>query len=98
RNKPDLESMSMVDLYNNLKVYEPKVKRMSNSSSNTQNMAFMSSSNNNSTNDAVNTAHGVSTASTQVNTANIDSLSDAVICAFLAIQPTSPQLATEDMQ
>ncbi|GJS96201.1 hypothetical protein Tco_0803169 [Tanacetum coccineum] len=60
-------------------VYEPKVKGMSSSSSNTQNMAFMSSSNNNSTNDVVNTAHGVSTASTQVNTANIDSLSDAVI-------------------
>ncbi|GKE53271.1 hypothetical protein Tco_1488427, partial [Tanacetum coccineum] len=68
-------------LYNNLKVYEPEVKGMSNSSSSTQNIAFMSSSNNNtsSTNEAVNIAHGVSTASTHVNAANstyIDNLSD----------------------
>ncbi|GKB94226.1 hypothetical protein Tco_0980363 [Tanacetum coccineum] len=81
RNKADLDTMSMDDLYNNLKVYEPEVKGMSSSSSSTQNMAFVSSSNNNtsSTNEAVNTAHGVSTASTQVNAANstnIDNLSD----------------------
>ncbi|GJX91707.1 hypothetical protein Tco_0345033 [Tanacetum coccineum] len=89
RNKVDLDTMSMDDLYNNLKVYEPEVKGMSSSSSSTQNMAFVSSSNNNtsSTNEVVNTAHRVSTASTQVNAANstnIDNLSDAVICAFLA--------------
>ncbi|GKA91532.1 ribonuclease H-like domain-containing protein [Tanacetum coccineum] len=47
RNKADLETMSMDDLYNNLKVYEPDVKGMSSSSSSTQNMAFVSSSNNN---------------------------------------------------
>ncbi|GKA93384.1 hypothetical protein Tco_0815370 [Tanacetum coccineum] len=40
RNKADLDTMSMDDLYNNLKVYEPEVKRMSSSSSSTQNMAF----------------------------------------------------------
>nr|GEZ93844.1 hypothetical protein [Tanacetum cinerariifolium] len=39
----------------------------------------------------VNTANGVSTA-THVNTANIDNLTDAVIYAFLASQPSSPQL------
>ncbi|GJX19471.1 hypothetical protein Tco_0222148 [Tanacetum coccineum] len=103
QNKADLDTMSMKDLYNNLKVYEPKVKGMSSSSSSTQNMAFVSSSNNNtsSTNEAVNTAHGVSTASTQVNAANstnIDNLSDAVICAFFASQPNSPQLIHEDLQ
>ncbi|GJZ72608.1 ribonuclease H-like domain-containing protein [Tanacetum coccineum] len=84
RNKANLETMSMDDLYNNLKVYEPKVNGMSSSSSSTQNMAFVSSSNNNtsSTNEAVNTAHGVFTANIQVNAANftnIDNLSDAVI-------------------
>ncbi|GJZ00216.1 hypothetical protein Tco_0517645 [Tanacetum coccineum] len=47
RNKADLDTMSMDDLYNNLKVYKPKVKWMSSSSSSTQNMAFVSSSNNN---------------------------------------------------
>ncbi|GJZ94916.1 ribonuclease H-like domain-containing protein [Tanacetum coccineum] len=97
RNKADLDTMSIDDLYNNLKVYEPEVKGISSSSSSTQNMAFVSSSNNNtnSTNDAVNTAHGVSTASTQVNVANstnIDNLSDAVIWAFFASKPSSPQL------
>nr|GEU62768.1 ribonuclease H-like domain-containing protein [Tanacetum cinerariifolium] len=46
----------------------------------------------------VNTANGISTAGTQVNTANIDNLSDAVICAFLASQPSSPQLVNEDLE
>ncbi|GKE18899.1 hypothetical protein Tco_1426476 [Tanacetum coccineum] len=60
RNKANLDTMSMDDLYKNLKVYEPEVKGMSSSSSSIQNMAFVSSSNNNtsSTNEAVNTAHG----------------------------------------
>ncbi|GKA10167.1 hypothetical protein Tco_0689600 [Tanacetum coccineum] len=103
RNKADLDTMGMDDLYNNLKVYEPEVKGISSSSSSTQNMAFVSSSNNNtsSSNEAVNAAHGVTTASTQVNTAystNIDNLSDAVICSFFASQPNSPQLAHEDLQ
>ncbi|GKD77701.1 plastid delta12-fatty acid acetylenase [Tanacetum coccineum] len=103
RNKPDLDTMSMDDLYNNLKVYKPEVKGMSSSSSTTQNMAFVSSSNNNTNkiNEAVNTPHGVSTASTQVNAANftnIDNLSDAVICSFFASQPNGPQLAHEDLQ
>ncbi|GJS77540.1 ribonuclease H-like domain-containing protein [Tanacetum coccineum] len=107
RNKSELETMSMDDLYNNLKVYEPEVKGMSSSSSSTQNMAFVSSSNNNSgsnnevvnTAQTVNTAYGVSTAITQVNTANslnVDNLSDAVI--YAASQPNSPQLVTKDLQ
>nr|GEU94436.1 ribonuclease H-like domain-containing protein [Tanacetum cinerariifolium] len=80
RNKVDLDTMTMDDLYNNLKVYEPEIKGMSSSSSSTQNKAFVSFSNNNtsSTNREVNTAHEVSTASTQVNAAysiNIDNLS-----------------------
>ncbi|GKB43938.1 hypothetical protein Tco_0888880 [Tanacetum coccineum] len=71
RNKVYLDTMSMDDLYNNLKVYEPKVKGISSSSSSTQNMDFVSSSNNNtnSSNEAVNAAHEVTTTSTQVNTA-----------------------------
>nr|GEZ80844.1 hypothetical protein [Tanacetum cinerariifolium] len=50
---------------------------------------------------AINTANGVSTASTQVNAAfftNIDNLSDGDICALLASQPNSPQLAHEDLK
>ncbi|GKA34295.1 hypothetical protein Tco_0720724 [Tanacetum coccineum] len=64
RNKPGLETMSMDDLYNNLKVYEPEVKGTSSSNTSTQNMAFVSSNNSGSTNEAVNTAHGVSAVST----------------------------------
>ncbi|GKD95450.1 hypothetical protein Tco_1375287, partial [Tanacetum coccineum] len=55
RNKANLDTMSMYDLYKNLKVFEPEVKGMSSLSSSTQNMAVVSSSNNNtsSTNEAV---------------------------------------------
>nr|GEY40960.1 hypothetical protein [Tanacetum cinerariifolium] len=104
KNRFDLDTISMNDLYNNLKVYEPKVKRMSSSNSSIQNMDFVSSSNTNSTDEAinitqpVNTTLGVSTSGTQVNTANIDNLSDVVICAFLASQPSSPQLVNEDLE
>ncbi|GJS01791.1 ribonuclease H-like domain-containing protein [Tanacetum coccineum] len=101
RNRPELETMSMDDLYNNLKVYEPEVKGTSSSSTSTQNMAFVSSNNSDSTNEAVNTAHGVSAASTQVSAANftnVDNLSDVVICAFFSSKPNNPQLTNEDLQ
>nr|GEX80921.1 hypothetical protein [Tanacetum cinerariifolium] len=108
-NKADLDTMSIYDLYNNLKLYELEVKGMSSSSSSTQNMAFVSSSNNKTSNtngavntaQAVNTAHEVSTTSTQVNAAysiKIDNLSDAVIFSFFASQPNSPQLVHEDLE
>ncbi|GJX16426.1 hypothetical protein Tco_0217258 [Tanacetum coccineum] len=87
RNKPEIDTLSLDDLYNNLKIYEPEVKGTSSSSTNTQNVAFMSSNSTSSTNGAVNTAHGATTASTQataVNSTIIDNLSDAVICAFFA--------------
>nr|GEX57579.1 ribonuclease H-like domain-containing protein [Tanacetum cinerariifolium] len=38
RNKPDLETLSMDNLYNNLKIYETKVKGSSSSSQNSQNI------------------------------------------------------------
>ncbi|GJQ91471.1 hypothetical protein Tco_0002610 [Tanacetum coccineum] len=53
---------------------------------------------NNSTNEADNTTYGVSAAHTQSNPTSRDNLSDAVICAFLASQPNSPQLAREDLE
>nr|GFA38218.1 hypothetical protein [Tanacetum cinerariifolium] len=49
RNRNDLDTMSLDDLYNHLKVYEAKVQKKSNS--NSQNMAFISSSKNNSGNE-----------------------------------------------
>nr|GEW96907.1 ribonuclease H-like domain-containing protein [Tanacetum cinerariifolium] len=65
KNKPDIDTLSLDDLYNNLKIYEPKVKETSSSSTNTQNVAFLSSNSTSSTNGVVNTAHGATTASTQ---------------------------------
>ncbi|GKE39563.1 hypothetical protein Tco_1462968, partial [Tanacetum coccineum] len=85
----------------NLKIYKPGVKGTSSSCTNTQNVAFVSSNNTNSTNGAVNTAHGATTTSTQDTTVNstiIENLTDAVICAFFASQPNSPQLDNEDLQ
>ncbi|GKA34214.1 hypothetical protein Tco_0720643 [Tanacetum coccineum] len=101
RNKPKIDTLSLDDLYNNLKIYEPEVKGTSSSSTNTQNVAFVSSNNTNNTNGAVNTTHDATTASTQATTVNsttIDNLSDAVICAFFVSQPNSPQLDNEDLQ
>ncbi|GJU33262.1 hypothetical protein Tco_1176851 [Tanacetum coccineum] len=87
RNKPDLETLSMDNLYNNLKIYEAEVMGSSSTSQNTQNIAFVSSNITGSTNEAVKTAHGVSAANSKANAStlpNVDSLSDAVIYSFFA--------------
>ncbi|GKC28812.1 ribonuclease H-like domain-containing protein [Tanacetum coccineum] len=63
--KPNLDTMSFDDLYNNFKIVEQDVKGTASSSSSSHNLAFMSSTR--STNE-VNTAYGVSTANTQVST------------------------------
>ncbi|GJU24448.1 hypothetical protein Tco_1163069 [Tanacetum coccineum] len=41
RNKPEIDTLSLDDLYNNLKIYELEVKGTSSSSTNTQNVAFV---------------------------------------------------------
>ncbi|GKG41917.1 hypothetical protein Tco_0473668, partial [Tanacetum coccineum] len=63
RNKPDLDTMSIDDLYNNFEIVEQEVKGTTSSSSSlsSQNLAFVSSTS--STNE-VNTSYGVSTANT----------------------------------
>ncbi|GJY70458.1 hypothetical protein Tco_0474161 [Tanacetum coccineum] len=97
RNKPDLDTMSFDDLYNNFKIVEQEVKGTASSSS--QMLAFMSSTS--STNE-VNTAYGVSTANTQVSTASAQvstaNLSDDTVYAFLASQPNESQLVHEDLE
>ncbi|GJW22654.1 putative ribonuclease H-like domain-containing protein [Tanacetum coccineum] len=67
RNKPDLDTLSMDDLYNNLKIYETEVKGSSSSNQNSQNVAFVSSNNSSSSNQAYGS-----------NSANTDSMSDAI--------------------
>ncbi|GKE17519.1 hypothetical protein Tco_1425096, partial [Tanacetum coccineum] len=91
------DTMSMDDLYNNLKVYETEIKSQSSSSSNSQNVAFVSSENTSSTNEAVNTAHDVSTTSLQ-GEAPSSTYADDVIFSFFANQSNSPQLDNEDLE
>ncbi|GJS09453.1 putative ribonuclease H-like domain-containing protein [Tanacetum coccineum] len=64
RNKEEIKTISLDDLYNNLKIYEPALVGSSSTSPNPQNVAFVSSNNtnsncNSSTNKADNTAYGV---------------------------------------
>nr|GEW07984.1 hypothetical protein [Tanacetum cinerariifolium] len=86
-NARDLKTLSMDDLYNNMKIYETKVKGSSSSSQNSQNMDFVSSNSSGSTNQALGS-----------NSASTDSLSDDVIYSFFANQSNSPQLDNEDLQ
>ncbi|GJZ45793.1 hypothetical protein Tco_0593389 [Tanacetum coccineum] len=87
RNKPDLETLSMDDLYNNLNIYETEVKGSSISNQNLQNVAFVSSNNFSNSDQAYGSI-----------SANTDSMSDAVIYSFFANQSNSPQLNDEDLQ
>nr|GEX98837.1 hypothetical protein [Tanacetum cinerariifolium] len=69
RNRDDLDTMSLDDVYNHLKVYKPEVQKKS--ESNSQNMAFISSAKTSSGKGKINTA-SIPTASTQVSTASAD--------------------------
>ncbi|GJT58295.1 putative ribonuclease H-like domain-containing protein [Tanacetum coccineum] len=97
RNKSDLDTLSMDDLYNNLKVYEFEIKGQSSSSSNSQNVAFVSSENTSSTNEAVHTAHDVSSANSQGQASSL-TYADDVMFSFFANQSNSPQLDNEDLE
>ncbi|GKG50134.1 hypothetical protein Tco_0521234, partial [Tanacetum coccineum] len=101
RNKADIDTLSLDNLYNNLKIYKPEVKRTSSTNTNTQNIAFVSSNTTSNTNGAVNTAHGTTTASTQVtavNSTTIDNLSNVVIYALFSSQLNSLQLDNDYLQ
>ncbi|GKC04809.1 ribonuclease H-like domain-containing protein, partial [Tanacetum coccineum] len=101
RYKPKIETLSLDDLFNNLKAYESKVKGTSSSTTNSHNVAFMSSSSTNNATRVVNTAQGVNTASTQGvadSSTTVENLSDAMIYSFFASQPSILQLDNEDLQ
>nr|GEW43577.1 putative ribonuclease H-like domain-containing protein [Tanacetum cinerariifolium] len=102
KNKPDLETMSFDDLYNNFKIVKQEVKRtvVSSSSSGSPNMAFLSSPS---------SKNEVDTASIQVSDANTPvsivsspnnnaNLNDETVYAFLANQPNGSQLVHEDLE
>ncbi|GJU54538.1 putative ribonuclease H-like domain-containing protein [Tanacetum coccineum] len=81
RNKEEIETISLDDLYNNLKIYEPELTGSTNTNQNSQNVAFVSSNStnsNNNTNEVHNTTYGVSDAHTQSNPTSGDNLSDVI--------------------
>nr|GEU90012.1 hypothetical protein [Tanacetum cinerariifolium] len=88
-SRGDLDTMSLDDLYNHQKVYEPEVQKKLDS----QNMAFISSANNSSENEEVNTA-GVSTASANVAAASI---SFDTACAYITSQSNGSQIKYKDI-
>nr|GEZ38694.1 hypothetical protein [Tanacetum cinerariifolium] len=97
RNKANLEEQSLDDLFNNLKIYEDKVKSSSPTSHNTQNIAFVSSNNTDSTNESV-SAFAASSKAPVSTLLNVDNLSDVVIYSFFASQSNGPQLDNKDLK
>nr|GEU40720.1 ribonuclease H-like domain-containing protein [Tanacetum cinerariifolium] len=97
RNKSDLDTLSMNDLYNYLKVYESKIKSQSSSSSSSQNVAFVTLDNSSSTDETVNNAHSGSAASSK-DQASTRSYANDVMCFFFSNQSNAPQLDNEDLE
>ncbi|GKF12883.1 putative ribonuclease H-like domain-containing protein [Tanacetum coccineum] len=97
----EIETLSLDDLFNNLKAYEIEFKGTSSSTTNSHNVAFLSSSSTNSATRAVNTTQAINNTSTQGaadSLTTVENLSDAVSYSFFASQPTTPQLDNEDLQ
>nr|GFA17452.1 ribonuclease H-like domain-containing protein [Tanacetum cinerariifolium] len=98
RNRSNLDTMSLDDVYNYLKVYEPEVQKKS--ESNSQNMAFISLAKNISGNEEVNTT-SIPTASTQVSptSANVAtaSISLDTVCTYIASQSSGSQIKYKDI-
>ncbi|GJW57690.1 hypothetical protein Tco_0104421 [Tanacetum coccineum] len=87
-NKPEVETMSIDDLYNNFKIVEQKVKKSVGTSSGAQNLAFMTAPSTSSTNDA-------NTASPQVCTASV---SDNTVYAFMVENPNGSNVLHQDLE
>ncbi|GJY74961.1 ribonuclease H-like domain-containing protein [Tanacetum coccineum] len=88
RNKAKIETISLDDLYNNLKIYEPELTGSSSTRQNTQNVAFVSNNTNNtnSNHKADGSSHEISTTQSTTHTHHngsksvcLDNLCDAVI-------------------
>ncbi|GKA18188.1 putative ribonuclease H-like domain-containing protein [Tanacetum coccineum] len=101
-NKPEIETMSINDLYNNFKIVEQKVKKYVGASSGAQNLAFMTAPSTSSTNDANTASPQVSTASPNVNTTSPQvstaSFSDNVVYAFMVENPNGSNLLHQDLE
>ncbi|GJQ90377.1 hypothetical protein Tco_0001516 [Tanacetum coccineum] len=98
-NKPDFESMSLDDLYDNFKIVEQKVKKSSGAINGDKNLAFVTASGTSSTN---NLHSEVSTGTTKVNNVSTKtctaSFSDDTVYAFLSTQPQRSQIVHKDLE
>ncbi|GJS12813.1 hypothetical protein Tco_0407285 [Tanacetum coccineum] len=101
-NKPEVETMSIDDLYNNFKIVEQKVKKSVGGSSGAQNLAFMTAPSTNSTNDTNTASPQVSTASPNVNAASPQvstaSVSDNTVYAFMVENPNGSNVLHQDLE
>ncbi|GJY67036.1 putative ribonuclease H-like domain-containing protein [Tanacetum coccineum] len=101
-NKPEIETMSIDDLYNNFKIIEQKVKKSVGASSGAQNLAFMTAPSTSSTNDTNTASPQVSTASPNVNAASPQvstaSVSDNTVYAFMVENPNGSNVLHQDLE
>nr|GEW63544.1 hypothetical protein [Tanacetum cinerariifolium] len=97
RNKSNLDTLSMYDLYNNLKVYESEIKVQSGLSLNSHNVAFVTLYNSRSINKTINIAHIIYAASSK-DQASSASYADDVMFSFFTNQSNAPQLDNEDLE
>nr|GEX23369.1 hypothetical protein [Tanacetum cinerariifolium] len=96
--RSDLDTVSLDDLYNHLKVYESEVQKKS--EPNSKNMAFISSAKHSSGNEKINIA-SVSTASTNVSTTSVNirvaSINQDTAYAYIASQSSGSQIKFDDI-
>nr|GEX98660.1 hypothetical protein [Tanacetum cinerariifolium] len=94
RNMSDLDTMSLDDLYNHLKLYESEVQKKS--EPNSQNMAFIASAKHISGSEDGNTTC-VPTASTNVPTASasVATISQDTACAYIASQSSGKKISIQ---
>nr|GEZ52230.1 hypothetical protein [Tanacetum cinerariifolium] len=96
RNRSDLDTMSLDDLYNHLKVYESEVQKKP--KPNSQNLAFISSAKHSSGKEDGSTT-SVPIASTNVPTASasVANISQENACAYIASQSSGSQIKFDDI-
>ncbi|GJY78634.1 putative ribonuclease H-like domain-containing protein [Tanacetum coccineum] len=101
-NKPEIETMSIDDLYNNFKIVKQKIKKTVGTSSGVQNIVFMIAPSSSSTNDANTASSQVSAASPSVNTVSPQvctaSVSDNIVYAFMVENPNGSNVLHQDLE
>ncbi|GKC17174.1 putative ribonuclease H-like domain-containing protein, partial [Tanacetum coccineum] len=101
-NKPEVETMSIDDLYNNFKIVEQKVNKIVGTSNGGQNLAFMTARSTSSTNDANTASPQVSAPSPSVNAASPQvctaSVSDNTVYAFMVENPNGSNVLHQELE